>query len=121
MVLLQRNLTLSSEFIILGFGDLADLQIFIFGLFLIMHLVTLAGHMTIVLITLFDSYLHTPTYFFLHNLSTIEICYILVIVPNMLANFMSGSQWMPFLGCALQMHLFISLGGAVFPPGRNGL
>ena len=84
-------------------------------------LVTLAGHMTIVLITLFDSYLHTPTYFFLHNLSTIEICYILVIVPNMLANFMSGSQWMPFLGCALQMHLFISLGGAVFPPGRNGL
>lgn len=54
-----------------------------------MHLVTLAGHMTIVLITLFDSYLQTPTYFFLHNLSTIEICYILVIVPNMLANFMS--------------------------------
>ncbi|XDA91008.1 hypothetical protein R6Z07F_020158 [Ovis aries] len=111
IVLLQRNLTLSSEFLILGFGDLADLQIFIFGLFLIMHLVTLAGHMTIVLITLFDSYLQTPTYFFLHNLSTIEICYILVIVPNMLANFMSGSQWMPFLGCALQMHLFISLGG----------
>ena len=102
MVLLQRNLTLSSEFIILGFEDLADLQIFIFGFFLIMHLVTLAGHMTIVLITLFDSCLQTPIYFFLRNLSTIEICYILVIVPNMLANFMSGSQWMPFLGCALK-------------------
>ncbi|KAB0353317.1 olfactory receptor 10Q1-like [Muntiacus reevesi] len=112
MVLLQRNLTLSSEFIILGFGDLAELQIFFFGLFLIMHLVTLAGHMTIVLITLFDSCLQTPMYFFLRNLSTIEICYILVIVPNMLANILSGSQRMPFLGCALQMHLFISLGGA---------
>ncbi|ELK13738.1 Olfactory receptor 10A7 [Pteropus alecto] len=112
MTPLQENHTLSSEFIILGFGDLAELQIFFFGLFLIMHLVTLAGHTTIVLITLIDSCLQTPMYFFLRNLSTIEICYILVIVPNMLANFLSSSQRMPILGCALQMHLFIALGGA---------
>ncbi|ELV09626.1 Olfactory receptor 10Q1 [Tupaia chinensis] len=51
-------------------------------------------------------------YFFLRNLSIIEICYILVIVPNMLANILSRGQRMPFLGCALQMHLFIALGGA---------
>lgn len=112
MASLQKNHTLSSEFIILGFGDLAELKIFFFGLFLIMHLVTLAGHGTIVLITLIDSCLQTPMYFFLRNLSTIEICYILVIVPNMLANFLSRSQRMPMLGCALQMHLFIALGGA---------
>ncbi|KAM6143331.1 LOW QUALITY PROTEIN: olfactory receptor 10W1-like [Erethizon dorsatum] len=53
-----------------------------------------------------------PIYFFLRKLSTSEICYTLVIVPNMLANFLSRSQHMPFLGCALQMHLFIALGGA---------
>ncbi|XP_006739425.1 olfactory receptor 10V1-like [Leptonychotes weddellii] len=111
MALLQKNHTLSSEFIILGFGDLAELQIFFFGLFLIMYLVTLTGHTTIVLITLIDSCLQTPMYFFLRNLSTTEICYILVIVPNMLANFLCRSQRMPFLGCALQMHLFIALGG----------
>ncbi|XP_069894950.1 olfactory receptor 10Q1-like [Dipodomys merriami] len=107
-----RNHTLSFEFIILGFGDLAELQIFFFGLFLVMHLITLAGHTTIVLITLIDSCLQTPMYFFLRNLSIIEICYILVIVPNMLANFLSRNQKMPFVGCALQMHLFIALGGA---------
>ncbi|XP_042523452.1 olfactory receptor 10Q1-like [Dipodomys spectabilis] len=107
-----RNGTLSFEFIILGFGDLAELQIFFFGLFLVMHLITLAGHTTIVLITLIDSCLQTPMYFFLRNLSIIEICYILVIVPNMLANFLSRNQKMPFVGCALQMHLFIALGGA---------
>ncbi|XP_032330598.1 olfactory receptor 10V1-like [Camelus ferus] len=112
MAPLQKNHTLSSDFIILGFGDLAELQIFFFGLFLIMHLVTLAGHTTIVLITCTNSSLQTPMYFFLCNLSAIEICYILVIVPNMLANFLSWSQRMPFLGCALQMHLFIALGGA---------
>uniref|UniRef100_A0A8C9GL17 Olfactory receptor n=2 Tax=Piliocolobus tephrosceles TaxID=591936 RepID=A0A8C9GL17_9PRIM len=109
---LQKNHTLSSEFVILGFGDLAELQIFFFGLFLIMHLVTLAGHTTIVLLTLIDSCLQTPMYFFLRNLSTVEICYTLVIVPNMLANFLSRNQQMPFLGCALQMHFFVALGGA---------
>ncbi|XP_077845108.1 olfactory receptor 10Q1-like [Macaca mulatta] len=109
---LQENHTLSSEFVILGFGDLAELQIFLFGLFLIMHLVTLAGHTTIVLLTLIDSCLQTPMYFFLRNLSTVEICYTLVIVPNMLANFLSRNQRMPFLGCALQMHFFVALGGA---------
>ncbi|XP_011818612.1 PREDICTED: olfactory receptor 10Q1-like [Colobus angolensis palliatus] len=109
---LQKNHTLSSEFVILGFGDLAELHIFFFGLFLIMHLVTLAGHTTIVLLTLIDFCLQTPTYFFLRNLSTVEICYTLVIVPNMLANFLSRNQRMPFLGCALQMHFFVALGGA---------
>jgi olfactory receptor len=109
---LKRNHTSSSEFIIFGFGDLARLQILFFGLFLIVHLITLAGHTTVVLITLIDTCLQTPMYFFLRNLSIIEICYILVIVPNMLANFLSRNQKMPFLGCALQMHLFIALGGA---------
>ncbi|XP_077003024.1 olfactory receptor 10V1-like [Tamandua tetradactyla] len=109
---LQKNHTVNSEFIILGFGDLVELQLLFFGLFLIMHLVTLAGHTAIVLVTLTDSCLQTPMYFFLRNLSTIEICYILVIVPNMLASFLSGSQRMSFTGCALQMHLFIALGGA---------
>ncbi|XP_020043112.2 olfactory receptor 10K1-like [Castor canadensis] len=109
---LKRNHTSSSEFIIFGFGDLARLQILFFGLFLIVHLITLAGHTTVVLITLIDTCLQTPMYFFLRNLSIIEICYILVIVPNMLDNFLSRNQKMPFLGCALQMHLFIALGGA---------
>nr|XP_020043112.1 olfactory receptor 10K1-like [Castor canadensis] len=109
---LKRNHTSSSEFIIFGFGDLARLQILFFGLFLIVHLITLAGHTTVVLITLIDTCLQTPMYFFLRNLSIVEICYILVIVPNMLANFLSRNQKMPFLGCALQMHLFIALGGA---------
>ncbi|KAM4818719.1 olfactory receptor 10Q1-like [Thomomys bottae] len=108
----MRNSTFSSEFIILGFGDLAGLQSFFFGLFLAMHLVTVAGHTAIVVVTITDCHLQTPMYFFLRNLSIIEICYILVIVPNMLASFLSMKQKMPFLGCALQMHLFIALGGA---------
>ncbi|ERE65834.1 olfactory receptor 5V1-like protein [Cricetulus griseus] len=101
-----------NNYVFRGFGDLAELQILFFGLFLVMHLITLVGHTTIVLITLIDTCLQTPMYFFLRNLSAIEICYILVIVPNMLANFLSKNQRMPILGCALQMHLFIALGGA---------
>ncbi|XP_004717643.1 olfactory receptor 10V1-like [Echinops telfairi] len=107
-----QNYTWSSDFMIRGFGDLPELQILFFGVLLAVHLITLAGHAAIVLVTLMDPCLQTPMYFFLRNLSAIEICYVLVIVPNMLANFLSKSQRMPFLGCALQMLLFIALGGA---------
>ncbi|KYO39882.1 olfactory receptor 10V1-like [Alligator mississippiensis] len=84
----------------------------LFGLFLIMHLVTLGGHMTIVLVTLVDPALHIPMYFFLCNLSVIEICYTLVIVPKMLANFLAGNHRISLVGCATQMCFFIALGGA---------
>lgn len=112
MAPLQKSHTLSSEFMILGFGDLAELQIFSFGLLLIMHLVTLAGHTTIALITLIDPCLQTPTGFFLPNLSAIDICCISVIVPSTLANFLSSSQQVPIPGCALLMGVFTALGGA---------
>ncbi|XP_075394626.1 olfactory receptor 10V1-like [Tenrec ecaudatus] len=112
MHLQPRNLTWSSDFRIRGFGNLPELQILFFGVLLTVHLITLAGHAAIVLVTLTDPCLQTPMYFFLRNLSAIEICYVLVIVPNMLANFLSENQRMPFLGCALQMLLFIALGGA---------
>lgn len=60
MATLRKKYTLNSEFIILGSGDLTKLQIVFFGLFLIMHLVTLAQHTAIVLITLVDFCLQTP-------------------------------------------------------------
>ncbi|XP_039768402.1 olfactory receptor 10Q1-like [Ornithorhynchus anatinus] len=108
----QENSTSPSEFIILGFGNHPELQLFFFGLFFIIHLITLTGHLTIVLVTSVSHSLRIPMYFFLRNLSAIEILYILVIVPNMLANFLSKNKTISFVGCALQMHCFIALGGA---------
>nr|XP_056723149.1 olfactory receptor 10A4-like [Euleptes europaea] len=77
-----------------------------------MHLITLSGHLAIVAVTLIDSALQTPMYFFLRNLSSIEVCYTLVIVPKMLSNFLAKSRRVSLTDCATQMYFFIALGGA---------
>ncbi|XP_042303564.1 olfactory receptor 10Q1-like [Sceloporus undulatus] len=100
----------TNDFIMLGFSNLPQYEIFLFWVFLAMHLVTLSGHLTIVVVTLVEPTLHTPMYFFLRNLSSIEICYTLVIVPKMLANFLAKSRKVSLPECAVQMYFFIALG-----------
>lgn len=106
-----RNKSMDPDFIFLGFNTSESLKILLFILFLLMHIITLAGHLAIVAITLVDSALYTPMYFFLRNLSFIEVCYTLVIVPKMLVNFLAKSQRICFTACAAQMFFFIALGG----------
>uniref|UniRef100_A0A8D0L5Q9 Olfactory receptor n=1 Tax=Sphenodon punctatus TaxID=8508 RepID=A0A8D0L5Q9_SPHPU len=110
------NRTAVTAFVLLGFTEHPKLRpllaILFFALFLLMHLVTLSGHLAIVVVTLADPALDTPMYFFLRNLSSIEICYTLVIVPKMLANFLAMSRLISLTECAAQMYFFISLGGA---------
>uniref|UniRef100_A0A6J0SJ29 Olfactory receptor n=1 Tax=Pogona vitticeps TaxID=103695 RepID=A0A6J0SJ29_9SAUR len=108
----EPNKSMDVEFLILGFSSNGTLQIVFFALFLIMHLITLSGHLIIVTITLTDPGLNTPMYFFLRNLSFIEICYTLVIVPRMLASFLPKCTRVTLTVCAVQMYFFIAFGGA---------
>nr|XP_056705681.1 olfactory receptor 10K2-like [Euleptes europaea] len=104
----QRNS--SEDFVMLGFSNLPKYEVLLFWLFLTMHLVTLSGHFSIVVVTLAEPSLHTPMYFFLRNLSSIEIFYTLVIVPKMLVNFLASSRKVSLPACATQMYFFIALG-----------
>ncbi|NWV30646.1 O10AC protein, partial [Grantiella picta] len=100
------------EFLLLGFSELLCLRVLLFLIFLILHLVTLAGNMMIFLAVLMEPS-RPPMLFFLCQLSAIELCYTLVIVPKALLTLavVEGST-ISFLGCAAQMHLFVALGGA---------
>ena len=80
------NLTKVSEFFLLGFSEEPALQPLIFGLFLSMYLVTAFGNLLITLIISSDSHLHTPMYFFLSNLSFLDICFTSTTIPKMLQN-----------------------------------
>ncbi|XP_066485465.1 olfactory receptor 10A7-like [Tiliqua scincoides] len=75
-----------------------------------MYMLTLLGNGLIILLTLVDSALHTPMYFFLRNLSFLEICYTSVTLPKMLINFVSKVKSISFAGCAAQMYFLLSLG-----------
>ncbi|XP_067421770.1 olfactory receptor 6N1-like [Emydura macquarii macquarii] len=100
------NQTAITEFVLLGFGYLQELQIFLFLLFLIIYIGTMAGNILIVVLVVADQHLHTPMYFFLGNLSCLEICYSSTILPRMLASLLTEDRSISFLGCVMQYYFF---------------
>ncbi|XP_057564365.1 olfactory receptor 7A17-like [Hippopotamus amphibius kiboko] len=90
----------------MGFSEAPELQPLIFGLFLSMYLITVLGNLLIILATISDSHLHTPMYFFLSNLSFVDICFTSTTIPKMLWNIQTQSKVITYEGCIIQMHFF---------------
>ncbi|KAM8819973.1 O10AC protein, partial [Eudromia elegans] len=98
-------------FLLLGFSELLRLRALLFLIFLAVHLATLAENVVIFLAVVMEPS-RPPMLFFLCQLSAIELCYTLVIVPKALLSLTAGGSTISFIGCAVQMHLFVALGGA---------
>ncbi|KAM8952803.1 olfactory receptor 5AR1-like [Pelodytes ibericus] len=96
-------------FIIKGISDAPELQLPIFLLVLLIYLLTLGGNMTILLLVCSDPQLHTPMYFFLCNLSIIDISSSTVALHKILLIFISGDRTISFHACMTQMFIFTSL------------
>ena len=73
-------------------------------------MVILLGNGTLILISILDSHLHTPIYFFLGNLSFLDICYSTTSIPPVLVSFLSEKKTISFSGCAVQMFLGLAMG-----------
>ncbi|XP_076713606.2 olfactory receptor 7A10-like [Callospermophilus lateralis] len=99
------------EFLLLGLAEDPQLQLLIFGLFLSMYLVTVLGNLLIILATISDSHLHTPMYFFLSNLSFVDICFTSTTIPKMLVNIQTQSKAITYAGCITQIHFFVLFAG----------
>ncbi|XP_039079597.1 olfactory receptor 7A17-like [Hyaena hyaena] len=106
-----RNLTGISEFLLLGFSEEPELQPLVFGLFLLMYLTTVFGNLLIILAVSSDSHLHSPMYFFLSNLSFVDICFTSTTVPKMLWNIQTQSKVITYAGCITQMYFFLLFAG----------
>ncbi|XP_055968974.1 olfactory receptor 7A10-like [Sorex fumeus] len=106
-----QNLTRHPEFFLLGLSEDPELQIYIFGLFLSMYLITVLGNLLIILAVSSDTHLHTPMYFFLSNLSLVDICFTSTTVPKMLQNIQTHSKAISYAGCLTQMYFFILFTG----------
>ncbi|KAM4855415.1 olfactory receptor 7A17-like [Urocitellus parryii] len=105
------NDTQHLEFLLLGLAEDPELQPLLFGLFLSMYLVTVLGNLLIILATISDSHLHTPMYFFLSNLSFVDICFTSTTIPKMLVNIQTQSKAITYAGCITQIHFFVLFGG----------
>uniref|UniRef100_H0XJC0 Olfactory receptor n=2 Tax=Otolemur garnettii TaxID=30611 RepID=H0XJC0_OTOGA len=105
------NDTRISEFFLLGLSKEPEMQSFVFGLFFSMYLVTVLGNLLIILAISTDSHLHTPMYFFLSNLSFVDICFTSTTVPKMLVNMQTQSKVISYAGCIAQMYFFLLFTG----------
>ncbi|XP_072457252.1 olfactory receptor 7C1-like [Notamacropus eugenii] len=101
------NQTYVSEFLLLGFSEKPEHQLPLFGLFLSMYLVTLGGNLLLMLTIGSDSHLHTPMYFFLSNLSLVDLCLVSTLVPKMLMNLLTHNRAISYAGCLTQMYFFM--------------
>ena len=104
------NQTSVTEFFLLGVTDIQVLQPVLFVVFLTIYFLNLAGNGAILMVVISDSRLHSPMYFFLGNLSCLDICYSTVTLPKMLENFLSTHKTISFSECISQLHFFHFLG-----------
>ena len=108
--LVNVNLTSTMGFVLLGFSDIPNLQIFLFVMFLFTYVITLMGNGIIILITGTDQTLQTPMYFFLGNFSFLEICYVSATLPRMLINLWTQKRHISLFACATQMSFVLIFG-----------
>ncbi|XP_069800200.1 olfactory receptor 8G17-like [Dendropsophus ebraccatus] len=101
----------SIYFIIKGISEVPELQAPIFVLVLLIYLICLFGNMSLLLLVCLDSHLHTPMYFFLANLSTVDMLSSTVNLHKILLTFITGDNTMLYVACIVQLYMFGSLLG----------
>ncbi|XP_025071839.1 olfactory receptor 6A2-like [Alligator sinensis] len=104
-----NNQSRVTEFILLGFPGSFQLQILLFVIFLTIYLLILVENIVIIVTVQLNQNLHKPMYYFLSNLSFLEIWYVTVTVPKLLVNFMTEKKTISFIGCMTQLYFFLAL------------
>uniref|UniRef100_A0A8D1F649 G-protein coupled receptors family 1 profile domain-containing protein n=1 Tax=Sus scrofa TaxID=9823 RepID=A0A8D1F649_PIG len=99
-----------TEFLLLGLTSDPRKQVWLFASFLAMYLVNVAGNSVIIAAIRGDARLHTPMYFFFSPLSSVDICFISIIVPSLLANILRKGKRVPFAEFLTQMYFFVAFG-----------
>ncbi|XP_069090671.1 olfactory receptor 2D3-like [Pleurodeles waltl] len=105
------NRSAATDFLLLGISEDPNVQIVLFVLFFIIYLITIIGNAILITVCTCDARLHTPMYFFLVNLSFVDICYSSVTVPNMLVQLLLVGRKIDFSACATQMYTYILMAG----------
>nr|XP_033781202.1 olfactory receptor 10A7-like [Geotrypetes seraphini] len=107
----SENQTAVIGFILMGFSDQSpQIQQLLFLVLLLFYVLAVMGNLLVLITLTVDPFLHMPMYFFLRNLSFVEICFTTVTIPRTLVNLLSDDGSISFLGCALQMYFFFFFG-----------
>ncbi|XP_053324665.1 olfactory receptor 13G1-like [Spea bombifrons] len=100
------NNTPTTHFLLVGLSHYPKLQPLLFAMFLLIYLLAFVGNILIAIVISSDSRLHTPMYFFLINLSILDICCTTAAIPKMLQILVVEEKSISYSGCILQLYLF---------------
>uniref|UniRef100_A0A452UWA1 Olfactory receptor n=1 Tax=Ursus maritimus TaxID=29073 RepID=A0A452UWA1_URSMA len=101
-----------TEFILLGLTDAPELQIPLFIMFTLIYLINVVGNLGMMALILLDSRLHTPMYFFLSNLSLVDVGYSTAVTPKVMAGLLIGDKVISYNACAAQLFFFAAFATA---------
>ncbi|KAB0340368.1 hypothetical protein FD754_023191 [Muntiacus muntjak] len=104
------NITEITYFILLGFSDFPRVIAVLFAVFLVIYILTLTCNLSLIILIGIDSHLHTPMYFFLSNLSFMDICYVTATVPKLLYDFFREQKIISYVDCVIQNFVFSTMG-----------
>ncbi|XP_032751284.1 olfactory receptor 5AN1-like [Rattus rattus] len=110
MVIGGGNITKITQFILLGFSDFPRITVPLFVIFLMIYIMTMTWNLSLIALIRMDSHLHTPMYFFLSNLSFIDLCFVTSTAPKMLSNFFQEKQTISFVDCIVQYFILSTMG-----------
>ncbi|XP_038181330.1 LOW QUALITY PROTEIN: putative olfactory receptor 2W6 [Arvicola amphibius] len=108
---MEKNNESSGDFILLGFSDWPRLEMVLFVVNMVFYFLAVTGNSTIIFLSLADLRLHTPMYFFLSNLSLLDLCYTTSSIPQLQVNLWGPRKTISFVGCVIQLFAFLSVGG----------
>ncbi|XP_004453243.1 olfactory receptor 2G3-like [Dasypus novemcinctus] len=104
------NFSKPAVFILLGFSDQPQLEMVLLLVIAVVYVMTLMGNTAIILVSHLSPKLHTPMYFFLSNLSFLDLCFTTSIVPQMLWNLKGPEKTISYAGCVIQLYMALGLG-----------
>ncbi|MBZ3868955.1 Olfactory receptor 2V2 [Sciurus carolinensis] len=106
------NQSSTDDFILLGIFSHTPVDLVLFSAVMVVFTVALCGNVLLILLIYIDPRLHTPMYFFLSQLSLMDLMLVCTNVPKMAVNFLSGKKFISFTGCGIQIGLFVCLVGS---------
>ncbi|XP_037704118.1 olfactory receptor 6C74-like [Choloepus didactylus] len=108
------NHTRVTMFILAGLTDDPQLKVVLFIFLLLTYLLSITGNLIIITLTLMDTHLKTPMYFFLRNFSFLEICFTTTCIPKLLVMVATGDKTISYNSCITQLFFTFFLGASEF-------
>ncbi|XP_006877154.1 PREDICTED: olfactory receptor 2H1-like [Chrysochloris asiatica] len=106
----MTNTSFPVGFILLGFSEWPQLENILFWIVAVFYIMIIFGNLMIIVLSCVDPRLHTPMYFFLSNLSFLELCFTTTTLPQMLSNLWGPDKTITYTGCVIQLCAFLCLG-----------